>query len=46
MLHVFRKNTSRKVKNGCLRKGLANSNINANGAHNAIYDCTILAKVL
>jgi hypothetical protein len=46
MLYVFRKNTSRKVKNGCSRKGLANSNINANGAHNVICDCAILAKPL
>jgi hypothetical protein len=35
-----------RLKNGCSRKCLANLNINTNGAHNAIYDCEILAKLL
>jgi hypothetical protein len=41
-LHVFRKITGRKGKNGCSIEGLVNSqNINTCGAHNAI-----LAKLL
>jgi hypothetical protein len=44
---VFRKITRRKGKNGCSIKRLAISkNISASGAHNAIYDCEILEKLV